>query len=87
MKLLTKQDILSKDDLKKEKVDIPEWEGSVWISELSGDARDEFEQFMFAEGKKVQSKKSEYVHVRAGLAAATVIDEKGKRLFVYEDAI
>lgn len=87
MKLLTKQDILSKDDLKKEKVEIPEWEGFVYISELSADARDEFEQFMIAERNKLQSKKNEYVHIRAGLAAATLVDEKGQRLFSFNDLI
>ena len=103
MGLLTKDQILSKDDLKKEELYIPEWEDSVLISELSADARDEFEQWMVEERNKLQpkpikpikgqgkkqpmpqAKKKEYVHVRAALAAATLVDEKGDRLFSTQD--
>lgn len=87
MGLLTKDQILSKDDLQKEEVSIPEWDASVLISELSADARDEFEQYMVAERDKLQSKKNEYVHIRAALAAATLVDESGERLFSFAEAI
>ena len=56
MGLLTKDQILSKDDLKKEELYIPEWEDSVLISELSADARDEFEQWMVEVRNKLQPK-------------------------------
>lgn len=103
MGLLTKDQILSKDDLKKEELYIPEWGASVLISELSADARDEFEQFMVEQrdklqpkqgqrpkmpGKKqdkLQAKKKEYAHIRAALAAYTLVDEKGDRLFSTQD--
>ena len=97
MRLLTKQDILAS-ELKKEKLHIPEWDGFVFISELGADARDEFEQFVVAERqnlqpkrtagqKKLQPKKTEYLHVRAALAAATVVGETGERLFSLSDAV
>jgi len=87
MGLLTKQEILSQDDLKTEELYIPEWKASVLVSELSADARDEFEQFMVGERDKLQSKKNEYAHIRAALAAATLVDEKGERLFSSQDII
>jgi len=103
MGLLTKQEILSQDDLKKEELYIPEWEASVLISELSADARDEFEQFMVEERDRIRPKqrqpvkgqgkkqdkpqvnKKEYAHIRAALAAYTLVDEKGERLFSTQD--
>ena len=103
MGVLTKQEILLQDDLKKEELYIPEWKASVLISELSADARDEFEQFMVEEREKVrpkqigqvkgqgkkqdkpQVKKKEYAHIRAALAAYTLVDEKGERLFSTQD--
>jgi len=105
MRLLNKEDILSRDDLKKEELFIPEWEASVLISELSADARDEFEQFMVEQRDKVrpkqgqqtkgpgkkqgkpQVKKKEYVHIRAALAAATLVNENGDLLFSFADVI
>ena len=59
MRLLNKEDILSRDDLKKEELFIPEWEASVLISELSADARDEFEQFMVEQRDKVRPKQGQ----------------------------
>lgn len=106
MRLLSKEDILSRDDLQKEEVYIPEWEASVLVSELSADARDEFEQFMVEQRDKLWPKKQahskaqkkthhrpqqkaskEYIHIRAALAAATLIDESGKLLFSFADVI
>ena len=106
MRLLNKEDILSRDDLKKEELFIPEWEASVLISELSADARDEFEQFMVEQRDKVRPKKqahkkglkkgqdkaqkqtpTEYVHIRAALAAATLVNENGDRLFSLADVV
>jgi len=105
MRLLTGQEILSQDDLKKEELYIPEWKASVIISELSADARDEFEQFMVEQRDKLQPKqgkrskglgkkqdkpqikKKEYAHIRAALAAYTLVDEAGERLFSTQDII
>jgi len=106
MKLLKKEDILALDDLQKEELFIPEWEASVLISELSADARDEFEQFMVEQRekllppkephKKMQKKghnkpvkkpPTEYVHIRAALAAATLVDENGDLLFSFADVV
>ena len=41
---LTRDAILSADDLRTESVDCPEWQGTVTIRELNGSERDSFEE-------------------------------------------
>lgn len=72
---LTKKQILSADDLPREKVDVPEWAGYVWVRTMTGAERDTFEQTLL-EGKKINLK-----NVRAKLAVLTVVDDAGKRVF------
>ncbi len=85
---LTKDQILKADDLKKEEVDVSEWwGGSVYVSEMSADARDEFEQYMAEQYRASKDKDSRFPHIRAQLAAWTVTDENGNRLFSFEDAL
>ena len=81
MGVLTREAILKAEDLKVEKVEVPEWGGDVYIAEMTGDARDEFEQYAFAQ----REKKQEYVHVRAVLVAMCAVNEKRERLFSFED--
>lgn len=84
MSMLTRDEILQMDDLKKEKVEIPEWKGHVFIRSLTGTERDEFEQSLWVgEGMK---KKQNLDNMRAKLVALCVIDDKGKRLFSSTDA-
>jgi len=52
---------------------------------LSADARDEYEQYVIAESEKKKSEKAAYIHIRAALAAASITDDKGKRLFTFAD--
>jgi hypothetical protein len=81
MGVLTREDILKVEDLKVEKVEVPEWGGDIFIAEMSGDARDEFEQYAFAQS----GKKTDYVHIRAALVAMCAVNEKRERLFSFED--
>lgn len=87
MKILNKEDIFACEDLQKEKLYIPEWKGSVYISELSADVRDEFEQYMVHEQEKIQSSKTKYLHIRTALAAFSVVDENGNLLFSIKDLV
>ena len=82
MRVLTKDDFL-KDELKTEKVELPEKDGFVFVTELCADARDEFDQYCFAQKKA----KKDYVHVRAALVALSTVNEKGERLFSFEDIV
>lgn len=82
MKILTKDEILQADDIRKEEVEVPEWGGSVWVKTMSGSERDRFEaSIISAKGER------NLVNLRAKIVAMSVIDESGKRLFTFEDAL
>jgi len=80
MALLTKEQILSAHDLKKIKVDVPEWGGSVFIKTITAAERDRFESAIYKSKTKIN-----IVNVRARLASLTVVDDKGARLFTPDD--
>lgn len=80
MTYLSADAILGADDLGVEDVDVPEWGGTVRVRGMSGTERDRFEAGMLAENMKV-SKDKALTNYRARLAAATLIDADGKRLF------
>lgn len=82
MKILTKDEILQADDIRKEEVEVPEWGGSVWVQTMSGKERDRFEaSIISAKGER------NLTNLRAKIVALSVIDESGKRLFTFEDAL
>ena len=76
---LTGEAILAVEDHTLERVDVPEWNGHVFVRTLSGDERDEIEG-------KVSSLKqigtaAAWRGVRALLVGKTVVNEQGERLF------
>ena len=77
--LLTKDQILNSDDIGHEDVDVPEWGGSVTIREMTGRDRDAFEQSTY------QKNGSDYQvnlkNMRARLAAISIVDDDGVRMF------
>lgn len=79
-KALTKQQILEASDLKKEKVEVPEWGGYVFVRTLTGAEFDQYERSII-EGRKVNLS-----NVRAKLASRTIVDDDGKRLFTEAEA-
>lgn len=85
MKTLTRDDILSAEDLKSERVKVPEWGGEVIVRELTGAERDVWESSVVkTEGNKV---KIDSINMRAKLAAASIVGEDGKRLFTDKDVV
>lgn len=79
-RILTKDAILTADDLKKEEVDLTEyWGGVVFVREMSGTERRAFE--VDAEGDKLNDE-----NIRAKMAAFCICDENGTSLFTQEDA-
>lgn len=78
--MLKREDILSKTDLRKEKIHVEEWGGDVFVSEMSGEARDAWEQLIIKKDRD-----GSLINVRAKLVIATVVDEKGNRLFTEND--
>lgn len=78
--MLNKEQILNADDVKREEIQIPEWNGSVFIAVMSGTARDRFESSII--GKNGGANTS---NIRAKLAAATIVDEEGVLMFSEKD--
>lgn len=81
--VLRRDEILESDDLKRETVEIPEWGGSVIVRALT-----------IAEGevigsavRKARESGDEDVSFSARLAAASVVDENGNRIFSDADIV
>lgn len=82
---LTREAILSANDLKAVKVPVPEWGGVVYVGVMTGAERDSFEaQRIDQRGSDV---KVNLDNVRAHLAARTLCDSQGKRLFSVKDVV
>jgi hypothetical protein len=80
---LTREQILNADDVRREKVTVPEWGGEVFVRTMTADERDEYEQER-AEARGDDPKQN-LKGVRAALVARTVCDEQGNALFTEED--
>lgn len=72
MAILTAEQILATKPA-TEVVPVPEWGGEVIVADMGGTARDRFERFCL-DNKSL-------VGIRAVLAAATIVDERGELLF------
>ncbi|WP_186056812.1 hypothetical protein [Burkholderia gladioli] len=84
MGILSKDAILSADDLKKQVVSVPEWGGDVIVRTMMASERDEFEQSLVTRddtGKLVANTQGAGVR----LVALTVVDEGGALLFTQAD--
>jgi len=81
MSVLSKEQILQADDLRRETVEVPEWGGEVLLRELRGRERDAFE-----EGSMDSKRNVMMTNMRARLVAASAIDEQGERLFSNKEA-
>lgn len=78
---LTKEAILSSDDLETEEVEV--WGGTVLVKSLTAAERDAFEKVLMRvrDGKTV----TDLTGVRVKLVSLTVVDKDKKRLFTEED--
>lgn len=75
--MLTAEKILKADDLNElEKLEVPEWGGSLYVKIMSGVERDRWELMA---AKAIE--KPGTANIRASLCAMTICNEKGKRLF------
>lgn len=79
MTLLNREAVLGSNDLKKELVKVPEWGGEIYISMMTGESRDAWEQGL------VSGKGNNLANIRAKLFAFTAVGEDGKRLFTSDD--
>jgi len=80
MGILSKSDIFSARDIKTITVAVPEWGGEVLVKTLTGTERDNFEQSLIGDDRKVSM-----TDARARLCAASIVDEEGSRLFTDAD--
>jgi len=78
-KILSRDDILSANDLPKELVEVPEWGGSVYVRGLNGLERDKFE--ISCAEQKGKNTTLNLENVRSKLLVLTICDEDGNRLF------
>jgi hypothetical protein len=74
MGILTKDAILAADDLPKERVNVPEWGGDVFVRTMTGTDRDSFEASLIGNDGRLEN-------VRARLVSLTICSESGERLF------
>ena len=79
MGILTKDQILAAEDLKKETIYIPEWGGDVILRSMKAIERDRFEDSMF-EGKG-KNRHENFRNLRARFLSEVLIDDNDKRLF------
>lgn len=78
-KPLRRDDILGADDIKMEKVAVPEWlDGYVYVKGMTGLEREQYETGYTAQ--------REGANIRAHLASMSICDEHGVLLFSVEDA-
>lgn len=83
MALLSKDDILSADDLKAADVPVPEWGGTVRVRTMTGSARDEYEQVIL---NSRSGKKDENIeNIRALMLVFTLVDDDGELVFSRDD--
>ena len=81
MSLLTKDEILSADDMTTKSVSVPEWGGDVLVGTLTGRQRDKFETEFTSATKGERGMDN----IRAKLCALSLRDEKGESLFTLKD--
>lgn len=82
MAILSKNDILEQKDTKTKTIHIPEWDGDVIISTMTGFARDRFEASVIGKNGGMNTQ-----NIRAKLVAACVVDEKNNLIFTEDDII
>lgn len=83
MAILSREEILSKDDRVVEEVQVPEWGGSVLVRSLTGKERDAFEESL-QETRGGKTKRN-VKNFRARLVALCIVNEAGELVFSKAD--
>jgi hypothetical protein len=79
MPLLTKEQILSTNDLDYEEIEVKEWGGKIRIRCMTGTGRDEFETAIYQiKGDEIEANRENF---RAQLLSRVICDEDNKLLF------
>lgn len=91
MNILGREDILKARDITTQRVDVPEWGGTVIVRALTGKERDQYEDSLMklrSSGRKGRGPKvlePDLQGARARLVSLACIDEAGERLFTDAD--
>lgn len=89
LRALTKEDILAAADRATEDVEVPEWGGTVTVRALSGTERDHYERSLVRFTPNQQGgmdvAAADGVIIRGRLAALSIVDPDGKRMFSDKD--
>lgn len=80
---LNREQIIAAVDVERELVPVLEWGGEVWVKGLTGTERDAFETSIVQQ--RGQNTRINTENMRAKLAALTICDENGTRLFSEKD--
>lgn len=80
--ILTKDQILQAQDIRTERVEVPEWGGDVFVRTMSGTERDQLEASII--GKQGERNLE---NLRAKIVALSVVDREGNRLFSFKDTL
>lgn len=83
VKALTKEQILGASDIQIKKVEIPEWNGFVFVKGMTAKERDDFEASIIRMNGKVR--KVDMRDLRAKLVSKSICDKDGKLLFDEKD--
>lgn len=83
VKALTKEQILGASDIQIKKVEIPEWNGFVFVKGMTAKERDGFEASIIRMNGKVR--KVDMRDLRAKLVSKSICDKDGKLLFDEKD--
>jgi len=75
--------ILTAEDLPREPVEVPEWGATVYVREMTGKERDEYESNLI--DKKDMPIKERLRNMRAQLVVLCTVDEDGQRIFSDDD--
>lgn len=81
---LTRDQILSANDITIETVPVPEWGGEVCVKTLSGAERDHFEAVVIREDSDGKQR-TDLENIRATLASMAICDDAGRPLFSQAD--
>lgn len=80
MAALTKNAIVAAVDLTKERADVPEWGGYVYVSSMTGTDRDAWESEIISVGENGTAKQT-LDNIRAKLLSKTIVNDNGDRIF------
>ena len=82
---LTKDDILQVQDLPVKEVFVKEWNGYVFMRTLTAKEKEDYEWYIYTQGKKTEKTGGVIEDARVRLVASCLVDAQGERMFSVEE--